>query len=118
MSNDTYLTIVYRGIQAGDEARALTEHPKASVLAWGHQLLKRDILQETVDCQAAEIASLKAALEHSQRAGGTQQQPGDQMARLRELSALDDRINALRDKRDTLLRLIAESHAGTTGSAA
>jgi hypothetical protein len=67
VSNDTYLTIVYRNVKPGDETRRLTEDPRASALSWGHGLKQRDILQETVDCQAAEIASLKAALEHAQQ---------------------------------------------------
>ena len=37
-----WLTVVYRDIQPGDEARAIVEHPKASALSWSHALRDRD----------------------------------------------------------------------------
>ena len=37
-----WLTVVYRDIQPGDEARAIAEHPKASALSWSHALHDRD----------------------------------------------------------------------------
>lgn len=37
-----WLTVVYRDIQPGDEARAIAEHPKASALSWSHALHERD----------------------------------------------------------------------------
>ena len=37
-----WLTVVYRDIQPGDEARAIVEHPKASALSWSHALHDRD----------------------------------------------------------------------------
>lgn len=37
-----WLTVVYRDIQPGYEARAIVEHPKASALSWSHALHDRD----------------------------------------------------------------------------
>ena len=37
-----WLTVVYRDIQPGDEARAIAEHTKASALSWSHALHDRD----------------------------------------------------------------------------
>ena len=37
-----WLTVVYRDIQPGDEARAIGEHPKVSALSWSHALHDRD----------------------------------------------------------------------------
>ena len=37
-----WLTVVYRGIQPGDEARAIADHPKASARSWSHALHDRD----------------------------------------------------------------------------
>ena len=37
-----WLTVVYRDIQPGDEARAIAEHPKASALSWSNALHDRD----------------------------------------------------------------------------
>ena len=37
-----WLTVVYRDIQPGDEARAIAEHPKVSALSWSHALHDRD----------------------------------------------------------------------------
>ena len=37
-----WLTVVYRDIQPGDEARAIADHPKASALSWSHALHDRD----------------------------------------------------------------------------
>lgn len=38
-----WLTVVYRGIQPGDEARTIGEHPKVSALSWSHALHDRDV---------------------------------------------------------------------------
>ena len=37
-----WLTVVYRDIQPGDEARAIADHPKASALSWSHALHDRE----------------------------------------------------------------------------
>lgn len=37
-----WLTVVYRDIAAGQEARELGEHPKACALSWSHALNERD----------------------------------------------------------------------------
>ena len=37
-----WLTVVYRDIQPGDEARTIGEHPKVSALSWSHALHDRD----------------------------------------------------------------------------
>lgn len=37
-----WLTVVYRDIQPGDEARAIADHPKVSALSWSHALHDRD----------------------------------------------------------------------------
>lgn len=37
-----WLTVVYRDIRPGDEARAIAEHPKVSALSWSHALHDRD----------------------------------------------------------------------------
>ena len=37
-----FLTVVYRDIQPGDEARAIGEHPKVSALSWSHALRDLD----------------------------------------------------------------------------
>ena len=37
-----WLTVVYRDIQPGDEARTIGEHPKVSALSWSHALNDRD----------------------------------------------------------------------------
>ena len=36
------LTVVYRDISPGDEARLLAEHPKASAMSWSHAIRDRD----------------------------------------------------------------------------
>lgn len=46
-----YLTIVYRGVRPGDEARSLLDHPKMSAAAWSHVMRERDALLE---CAAAQ----------------------------------------------------------------
>ena len=40
--NGHWLTVVYRDIQPGDEARTIGEHPKVSALSWSHALHDRD----------------------------------------------------------------------------
>ena len=37
-----WLTVVYRDIRPGDEARTIGEHPKVSALSWSHALNDRD----------------------------------------------------------------------------
>ena len=37
-----YLTVVYRGVEAGDEARVICDHPKVSAVSWSHALDDRD----------------------------------------------------------------------------
>lgn len=37
-----WFTVVYRDISAGDEARLLGEHPKASAMSWSHAIRDRD----------------------------------------------------------------------------
>ena len=37
-----WLTVVYRDIRPGDEARTIGEHPKVSALSWSHALNERD----------------------------------------------------------------------------
>lgn len=37
-----YLTVVYQGVEAGDEARLIYEHPKVSAASWSHALDDRD----------------------------------------------------------------------------
>ena len=37
-----HLTVVYRGIKDGDEARGLIEHPKAVAMSWSHAIHDRD----------------------------------------------------------------------------
>jgi hypothetical protein len=41
-SSTRYFTVVYRNVAAGDEARALGQHPKAVALSWSHALHDRD----------------------------------------------------------------------------
>ena len=37
-----WFTVVYKDIKPGDEARALSEHPKMSAMSWSHALHDRD----------------------------------------------------------------------------
>lgn len=38
-----WLTIVYKDVQAGDEARQIIEHPKMSAASWSNALNDRDV---------------------------------------------------------------------------
>lgn len=58
-----YMTLVYKNIQPGDEARALGEHPKVSALAWGHLVDDRAALQDEVTRLRAENAALQARVQ-------------------------------------------------------
>lgn len=48
-----FMTVVYRDISPGEEARALCEHPKASAMSWSHALNERDAARAAV--QAEEL---------------------------------------------------------------
>ena len=37
-----WLTVVYRGVEAGDEAKVICEHPKVSAMSWSHAIDDRD----------------------------------------------------------------------------
>ena len=41
-----YLTVVYRDIKPGDEARELIMHPKMTASSWSHVMNERDRLQD------------------------------------------------------------------------
>ena len=62
-----YLTVVYRDIKPGDEARELIMHPKMTASSWSHVMNERDRLAALVEAQHARIAELEAV-----GAGGVQ----------------------------------------------
>jgi hypothetical protein len=37
-----WLTVVYRGVEAGDEVQQICTHPKVSAMSWSHALHDRD----------------------------------------------------------------------------
>lgn len=59
-----YLTVVYRDIQPGDEARELIIHPKMAASSWSHALHDRDRFHAQVEAlSAAQAAVAEEALE-------------------------------------------------------
>lgn len=38
-----WLTVVYRGVEAGDEVQQICTHPKVSAMSWSHALHDRDV---------------------------------------------------------------------------
>ena len=46
-----YLTVVYRDIKPGDEARELLMHPKTTAASWSHVMNERDRLAALVEAQ-------------------------------------------------------------------
>lgn len=48
-----FMTVVYRDISPGEEARALCEHPKASAMSWSHALNERDAARAAVQASRA-----------------------------------------------------------------
>lgn len=48
-SEGQYLTIVYKNISSGEEARLLGSHPKVSAISWSHALHERDKTKLTLE---------------------------------------------------------------------
>lgn len=72
-----YMTVVYRDITPGDEARILMEHPKCSAASWSHALDERDAaLRNAVPASGGDAADAKLGYPYPERAasntGGSQ----------------------------------------------
>ncbi len=60
-----YLTVVYRDINPGDEARELIMHPKITAASWSHVMNERDRLAALVEAQQpATHVQQSAEIEH------------------------------------------------------
>lgn len=53
-SGGKWLTVVYKDVASGEEARALGEHPKASALSWSHALWDRDALKQSLENRGSQ----------------------------------------------------------------